>query len=55
MRRENAELKRTNEILKLASAFFALTDAGIRSSTGTIGDSYDNALAETVKGYTKPS
>ncbi|NMW91710.1 DDE-type integrase/transposase/recombinase [Mobiluncus mulieris] len=30
-----------------------LTDAGIRSSTGTIGDSYDNALAETVNGLHK--
>ncbi|MCU9972876.1 DDE-type integrase/transposase/recombinase, partial [Mobiluncus mulieris] len=30
-----------------------LTDAGIRSSTGTIGDSYDNALAETVNGLYK--
>ena len=53
LRKENAELRRTNEILKLASAFFALTDAGIRSSTGTIGDSYDNALAETVNGLYK--
>ncbi|QQT14133.1 transposase [Mobiluncus curtisii] len=53
LRKENAELRRTNEILKLASAFFALTDAGIRSSIGTIGDSYDNALAETVNGLYK--
>ena len=30
-----------------------LTDAGIRSSTGTIEDSYDNALAETVNGLYK--
>lgn len=27
-----------------------LTNAGIRPSTGTIGDSYDNALAENVNG-----
>lgn len=30
-----------------------LTNAGIRPSTGTIGDSYDNALAENVKGSYK--
>lgn len=30
-----------------------LTDAGIKSSTGTVGDSYDNALAETVNGLYK--
>lgn len=27
--------------------------AGIKSSTGTFGDSYDNALAETVNGLYK--
>ena len=30
-----------------------LADHGIRSSTGTVGDSYDNALAETVNGLYK--
>ncbi|KGF06081.1 transposase [Arcanobacterium sp. S3PF19] len=30
-----------------------LTNAGIRPSTGTIGDSYDNALAENVNGSYK--
>lgn len=30
-----------------------LTNAGIRSSTGTIGDSYDNALAENINGSYK--
>ncbi|EFU81784.1 hypothetical protein HMPREF0576_1165 [Mobiluncus holmesii ATCC 35242] len=28
-----------------------LADYGIKSSTGTVGDSYDNALAETVNGW----
>ena len=27
-----------------------MTDSGVISSVGTTGDSYDNALAETVKG-----
>lgn len=30
-----------------------LEDAGIKSSTGSVGDSYDNALAETVNGLYK--
>ena len=30
-----------------------LVEAGIRLSTGTVGDSYDNALAETVNGLYK--
>ena len=30
-----------------------LQDAGIKSSTGTVGDSYDNALAENVNGSYK--
>ena len=30
-----------------------LATAGIKSSTGTVGDSYDNALAETVNGLYK--
>ena len=30
-----------------------LTDYGIKPSTGTVGDSYDNALAETVNGLYK--
>jgi len=30
-----------------------LADAGIESSVGTVGDSYDNALAETVIGLYK--
>ena len=30
-----------------------LSDAGIESSVGTVGDSYDNALAETVIGLYK--
>lgn len=30
-----------------------LADYGIASSTGTVGDSYDNALAETVNGLYK--
>ena len=28
----------------------ALAESGIRPSVGTVGDSYDNALAETVNG-----
>lgn len=32
-----------------------LTDAGIRPSTGTIGDYYDNALAENVTARIKIS
>lgn len=31
----------------------ALTTAGVRASVGTVGDSYDNALAETVNGLYK--
>ena len=31
----------------------ALADAGARPSVGTIGDSYDNALAETINGLYK--
>ena len=30
-----------------------LTDAGIQPSVGSIGDSYDNALAETINGLYK--
>lgn len=30
-----------------------LADLGIRASTGTVGDSYDNALAETINGLFK--
>ena len=30
-----------------------LADYGIKSSTGTVGDSYDNALVETVNGWYK--
>ena len=30
-----------------------LTEAGITSSVGSVGDSYDNALAETVNGLYK--
>ena len=30
-----------------------LATAGIKSSTGTVGDSYDNALAETAGGLYK--
>ncbi len=30
-----------------------LTDYGIKPSTGTVGDSYDNDLAETVNGLYK--
>lgn len=31
----------------------ALAEPGIRPSVGTVGDSYDNALAETVNGLYK--
>ena len=31
----------------------ALAESGIRPSVGTVGDSYDNALAETVNGRYK--
>lgn len=31
----------------------ALAEPGIRPSEGTVGDSYDNALAETVSGLSK--
>jgi transposase InsO family protein len=30
-----------------------LAEAGIESSVGTVGDSYDNALAETINGLYK--
>ncbi|MBW3087453.1 integrase core domain-containing protein [Bifidobacterium sp. 82T24] len=73
LRAEVAELRRANEILTTASAFFAarldggadgcvhhsdhssqyislansthVADAGMLPSTGTVGDSYDSALA----------
>jgi transposase InsO family protein len=32
-----------------------LDQAGIRPSVGSRGDSYDNALAETINGCTRPS
>ena len=79
LEREVKELRRANEILKLASAFFAqaeqgssllhhsdrgsqyvsiryterLAEAGIEPSVGSKGDSYDNALAETINGLYK--
>ena len=31
----------------------ALITAGVSASVGTVGDSYDNALAETVNGLYK--
>lgn len=31
----------------------ALTAAGVRAWVGTVGDSYDNAMAETVNGLYK--
>ncbi|MBF6309116.1 DDE-type integrase/transposase/recombinase, partial [Nocardia farcinica] len=31
-----------------------LADAGIDTSVGSVGDSYDNALAESVRGLFKP-
>jgi putative transposase len=31
-----------------------LADAGIEPSVGSVGDSYDNALAETINGSTRP-
>ncbi|SCX08736.1 putative transposase OrfB [Corynebacterium jeikeium] len=34
-------------------AYTALAESGIRPSVGTVGDSYDNALAETVNGLYK--
>ena len=30
-----------------------LTDAGVEPSVGSVGDSYDNALAETINGLYK--
>ena len=30
-----------------------LTEAGIQASVGSVGDSYDNALAETINGLFK--
>ena len=48
LERENRELKRANEILRKASAL-----AGAEPSVGSVGDSYDNALAETIIGLYK--
>jgi len=31
----------------------SLAQAGIRPSVGSVGDSYDNALAETINGLNK--
>lgn len=67
LERENRQLKQANEILRKAAAFFAqrgaqylsihytkrLADAGIAASVGSKGDSYDNALAETIIGLYK--
>ena len=40
----------------VSTAYGVLLDKyGIRSLTGTVGDSYNNALAETVNGCTRPS
>lgn len=30
-----------------------LIDAGLKASTGSVGDSYDNAMAETINGLYK--
>jgi len=32
-----------------------LAEAGVEPSVGSKGDSYDNALAETIKGSTRPN
>jgi putative transposase len=32
-----------------------LTEAGIQPSVGAVGSSYDNALTETINGFTRPS
>lgn len=32
-----------------------LAEAGVEPSVGSVGDSYDNALAETINGSTRPS
>ena len=32
-----------------------LTEAGIDPSVGSVGDAYDNALAETVIGLSRPN
>lgn len=39
--------------LKVLAYTEKLADHGIRPSVGTVGDSYDNSLAETVKGLYK--
>ena len=41
---------------KACDLFFAgvsLADAGVEPSVGSVGDSYDNALAETINGLYK--
>ena len=43
---------RGSQYVSLASSD-ALVAAGVKASVGTVGDSYDNALAETVNGLYK--
>jgi transposase InsO family protein len=31
-----------------------LAEVGIEPFVGSVGDSYDNALAETIRAYTRP-
>jgi transposase InsO family protein len=40
-------------ICRWANAYFRAAEAGIEPSVGSVGDSYDNALAETINGLYK--
>jgi putative transposase len=48
-------LRRSIESAQYVSIHYTdrLTDAGIEPSVGSVGDSYDNALAETINGLFK--
>src|SRR5215475_13042728 len=49
--RRDGELER--DIRRVWEDNFAVTEAGISASVGSVGDSYDNALAESVIGLFK--
>src|SRR3954464_9494682 len=51
----NAVLRRPSESAQYVSIRYTerLLEAGIEPSVGSVGDSYDNALAETINGLFK--
>lgn len=59
LERENRELRQANEHSDRGSQYVSiryterLAEAGVEPSVGSVGDSYDNALAETINGLYK--